>query len=165
MLDFHGISKRRPYLCPLKAKIEIMSKAKANDTVRVHYTGKLNSGEVFDSSAGREPLEFTVGTGMMIAGFDAAVEGMEVNEQKTVTLTPEQAYGPVDTEMFHKVERSQLPADMTPEVGQILVAGSPDGREMHVKVHEVHEDSIVIDANHPLAGQDLTFEIQLVEIV
>ncbi|GGH75011.1 MAG: peptidylprolyl isomerase [Bacteroidetes bacterium] len=142
-----------------------MSTAKANDKVRVHYTGKLNSGEIFDSSVDREPLEFTVGAGQMIAGFDAAVDGMEVNEKKTVTLSPEQAYGPVNQELYHKVERSQLPADLKPEVGQILVAGSPDGREMQVKVHEVQEEAIIIDANHPLAGQELTFDIQLVEIV
>lgn len=142
-----------------------MSTAKANDKVRVHYTGKLNSGEIFDSSVDRDPLEFTVGAGQMIAGFDAAVDGMEVNEKKTVTLSPEQAYGPVNQELYHKVERNQLPADLKPEVGQILVAGSPDGREMQVKVHEVQEDAIIIDANHPLAGQELTFDIQLVEIV
>lgn len=142
-----------------------MSTVKANDKVRVHYTGKLNSGEIFDSSVDREPLEFTVGAGQMIAGFDAAVNGMELNEKKTVTLSPEEAYGQVNTELYHKVDRAQLPEDLKPEVGQMLVAGSPDGREMHVKVHEVHEDAIVIDANHPLAGQELTFDIQLVEIL
>lgn len=142
-----------------------MSKAKANDTVRVHYTGKLATGDVFDSSVDREPLEFTVGTGQMIKGFDAAVEGMEIDEKKTVTLSPEDAYGPVNEELYHRVERTQLPEDLKPEVGQILVAGSPDGREMQVTVKEVQDDAIVIDANHPLAGKELVFDIQLVEIV
>lgn len=142
-----------------------MSKAKANDKVRVHYTGKLTNGEIFDSSADRDPLEFTVGAGQMIAGFDQAVEGMEVNEKKSVTLDPEQAYGPVNKDLFHKVDRNQLPADLKPEVGQVLVAGSPDGREMQVVVQEVQDDAIVIDANHPLAGKELVFDIQLVEIL
>ncbi|NVK28218.1 MAG: peptidylprolyl isomerase [Flavobacteriia bacterium] len=142
-----------------------MSTVKTNDKVRVHYTGKLNDGQIFDSSVDREPLEFTVGTGMMIPGFDKAVEGMEVNEKKTVTLKPEEAYGEVNKDLFHQVERSQLPEDLKPEVGQILVAGSPDGREMQVTVQEVQEETITIDANHPLAGKDLTFDIQIVEIL
>lgn len=142
-----------------------MSTAKANDTVRVHYTGKLNDGQIFDSSVDREPLEFTVGAGQMIPGFDKAVEGMELNEKKTINLNPEDAYGPVNEDLFHKVERSQLPADLKPEVGQVLVAGSPDGREMQVTVQEVGEETITIDANHPLAGKELIFDIQLVEIV
>lgn len=142
-----------------------MSTVKANDTVRVHYTGKLNNGEIFDSSVDRDPLQFTVGAGQMIPGFDKAVEGMELNQQKTVTMGPDDAYGPVNKDLFHKVERTQLPEDLKPEVGQVLMAGSPDGREMQVRVTEVAEDNITIDANHPLAGQDLTFDIQVVEIL
>ncbi|NVK05365.1 MAG: peptidylprolyl isomerase [Flavobacteriia bacterium] len=142
-----------------------MSTVKANDTVRVHYTGKLNDGEIFDSSVDRDPLQFTVGAGQMIPGFDKAVEGMELNEKKTVTLAPADAYGDVNKDLFHKVERTQLPEDLKPEVGQMLVAGSPDGREMQVRVAEVADDAITIDANHPLAGRDLTFDIQLVEIL
>ncbi len=142
-----------------------MSTVKANDKVRVHYTGKLNDGQIFDSSVDREPLEFTVGAGQMIPGFDTAVEGMELNEKKTFTLKPEEAYGPVNKDLYHKVERTQLPEDLKPEVGQVLVAGSPDGREMQVTVQEVHDDAIVIDANHPLAGKDLTFDVQIVEIL
>ncbi len=142
-----------------------MSTVKANDKVRVHYTGTLSDGQIFDSSVDREPLEFTVGAGQMIPGFDAAVEGMELNEKKSFTLKPEEAYGPVNEDLFHKVERNQLPAELKPEVGQVLVAGSPDGHEMQVTVQEVHEDSITIDANHPLAGKDLTFDVQIVEIL
>lgn len=141
-----------------------MPKAKANDTVKVHYTGKLSSGDVFDSSVDRDPLEFTVGAGQMISGFDNAVEGMDLNEKKQIVLPPEEAYGPVNEDLFHTVERSQLPADLVPQVGQMLVAGGPNGQETQVVVREVHDQSIVIDANHPLAGQELTFDIELVAI-
>ncbi len=141
-----------------------MAKATTNNTVKVHYTGKLTTGEVFDSSENREPIEFTVGAGQMIPGFDAAVNGMELNEKKTINIPAEEAYGPRREEMIQKVGREQLPADMKPEIGQTLVAGSPDGQQMQVIVTEVAEDSIVVDANHPLAGQELIFDIELVEI-
>ena len=141
-----------------------MTKAKNGDNVKVHYKGKLTTGEQFDSSEGREPLAFTVGAGQMISGFDNAVEGMEVNEKKQVVLKPEEAYGPVNEDLFHQVERSQLPADLVPQVGQVLVAGGPNGQETQVVVREVHDQAIVIDANHPLAGQELTFDIELVAI-
>jgi FKBP-type peptidyl-prolyl cis-trans isomerase 2 len=141
-----------------------MSQVKKNDKVKVHYTGRLTSGEQFDSSEGREPLEFTVGTGQMIKGFDDAVEGMAINEKKTVTLAPELAYGPVYEQLINKVEKKQLPADMNPQVGQNLVASSPDGQETRVVVTAVEEDTVTIDANHPLAGKELVFDIELVEI-
>ncbi len=141
-----------------------MSKAKANDTVKVHYTGKLNDGQVFDSSVDREPLQFVVGGGQMIKGFDAAVNGMELNEKKTVTIPSAEAYGPVNEELFQVVPRTDLPEDMDPKQGQTLVATSPDGHQQHVLVSEVTEETITIDANHPLAGKDLIFEIELVEI-
>lgn len=141
-----------------------MSKAKKNDKVKVHYTGKLTSGEQFDSSEGREPLEFTLGAGQMIPGFDEAVEGMELNEKKTITLSPDQAYGPVHDQLINEVDRNQLPPDMQPEVGQTLMASSPDGRQTRVQVTEVKDKSITIDANHPLAGKELVFDIELVEI-
>lgn len=142
-----------------------MSIVKKSDKVKVHYTGKLTSGEQFDSSVGREPLEFEVGAGQMIQGFDAAVEGMSLNEKKSITLVPEQAYGPRQEELINKVNRNQLPEDMKPEVGQDLVASTPDGRQTRVKVIEVSDSDITIDANHPLAGQSLVFDIELVEIV
>ncbi|MCB0762796.1 MAG: peptidylprolyl isomerase [Flavobacteriales bacterium] len=141
-----------------------MSQAKKQDTVKVHYTGKLTTGEVFDTSLQREPLEFVVGAGMMIQGFDAAVEGMSLNEKKTINIAPDQAYGEVRQELMQKVPREHLPEDMQPEVGQTLVAQSPDGRETHVVVAQVSEDHIVVDANHPLAGKELVFEIELVSI-
>jgi FKBP-type peptidyl-prolyl cis-trans isomerase 2 len=141
-----------------------MAQAKKNDTVKVHYTGKLTSGEVFDSSADREPLEFTVGAGQMIQGFDSAVEGMELNEKKTVTIPSAEAYGDRNDQLLHKVEKSNLPEDLKPEVGQTLVAGGPEGQQTRVTVVEVTDNDITIDANHPLAGQDLVFDIELVHI-
>lgn len=141
-----------------------MSKAKKNDKVKVHYTGRLTTGEQFDSSDGRDPLEFELGAGQMIPGFDEAVEGMELNEKKTVTLSPDQAYGPVHDQLINEVDRNQLPADMQPEVGQTLMASSPDGQQTRVQVIEVKDNSITIDANHPLAGKELVFDIELVEI-
>lgn len=141
-----------------------MSKATTNSTVQVHYTGKLTSGEIFDSSANREPLEFTVGAGMMIPGFDAAVNGMELNEKKTINIPAEEAYGPHRPEMIQEVGRNQLPPELKPEVGQTLMAGSPEGQQMPVVVTEVKEESILIDANHPLAGKELIFDIELVAV-
>lgn len=141
-----------------------MSTAKKNDTVKVHYTGKLTNGEVFDSSRDREPLEFTVGAGQMIPGFDAAVDGMTIQETKEVTIPSAEAYGERNPDMMQEVPRTDLPEDMKPEVGQTLVASSPEGQQTHVVVTEVTDEKIVVDANHPLAGQDLVFEIELVEI-
>lgn len=142
-----------------------MSKVEKNNVVRVHYTGRLTNGEQFDSSQGRDPLEFTVGAGQMITGFDSAVEGMELNEKKTITISPEEAYGPRHDQLINEVDRKNLPEDMNPEVGQSLVASSPDGRQTRVQVTAVSDESITIDANHPLAGKELEFDIELVEIV
>ncbi|MEO9476545.1 MAG: peptidylprolyl isomerase [Cyclobacteriaceae bacterium] len=142
-----------------------MSKAKANDTVKVHYTGTLLSGQVFDSSLERDPLQFTVGAGQMIKGFDDAVNGMELNEKTKVTIPCAEAYGEKNDQLIQEVSKTELPADMKPEAGQTLVATNQDGQQTHVLVTDVAEDKITIDANHPLAGQDLVFEIELVEIV
>ena len=141
-----------------------MKKVQENDKVKVHYTGKLESGEVFDSSVERDPLEFTVGAGQMIKGFDQAVSGMEVNEKKTVTIPSGEAYGDRNEQLIQAVSKAELPADMKPEVGQTLVATNDQGQQTHVVVTEVADSSITIDANHPLAGKDLIFEIELVEI-
>jgi len=141
-----------------------MEIVKENDQVSVHYTGTLDNGEVFDSSKGREPLAFVVGAGQMIAGFDEAVEGMKLNEVKKVRMEASQAYGEVNEDMIQKIDRKQLPEDLKPAVGQQLVSQSPDGHEMVVTVTASDEDSITIDANHPLAGKALTFEIELVSI-
>lgn len=139
-------------------------KAKTNDKVKVHYTGKLTTGEVFDSSQGRDPLEFTVGGGQMIKGFDEAVNGMEVSEQKTVTIPSAEAYGDKRADLIQEIPRDQLPEDMQPEVGQKLVATNDLGHQTQVAVTDVSESAITIDANHELAGKDLVFEIELVEI-
>jgi len=139
--------------------------AKDGDTVKVHYTGTLDDGTTFDSSLEREPLEFTLGAGQVIPGFEEAVIGMQVGQSKTVTIPSEEAYGPYTEERVMVVERDQLPEDLEPEVGQRLQTQGADGRIIVVVVTEVTETTITVDANHPLAGKDLTFEIELVEIV
>ncbi len=142
-----------------------MSQAKSGDTVRIHYTGTLSDGTQFDSSAGRDPLEFALGGGQVIPGFDNAVDGMSVGDSKTVTIAPDDAYGPRHDQLVQEVPRSALPEDMEPEVGMHLQSQSPDGQVMNLVITEVAESSITLDANHPLSGQDLTFAIELVEIV
>jgi FKBP-type peptidyl-prolyl cis-trans isomerase 2 len=139
--------------------------AKVGDQVQVHYTGTLADGTVFDSSAGRDPLEFTIGSGQVIPGFDKAVEGMKVGEKKTVAIPAEEAYGPHLDGMLVEVPRDKLPSGQTPEVGQRLVVAQPDGRQAIVTITSVSDNTVTIDTNHPLAGQDLTFEIELVKIL
>lgn len=139
-------------------------KAKKDDQVKVHYTGTLTSGEVFDSSVEREPLAFTVGAGQMIKGFDDAVNGMEINEKKKVSIPAAEAYGERNDQLMQIVPKSDLPDDMDPQLGQTLVASGPDGQQSHVVIAEVTEETITVDANHPLAGKDLVFDIELVEI-
>jgi peptidylprolyl isomerase len=141
-----------------------MNQAKSGDTVRIHYTGKLSDGTEFDSSAGRDPLEFSLGSGNVIPGFDNAVDGMSVGDEKTVTIPPEQAYGPKHEQLIQDVPKKALPAELAPEVGMRLQSRTPDGRTMHLVVTDVADDSITVDGNHPLAGEDLTFDIKLVAI-
>jgi len=142
-----------------------MEKAKADDTVKVHYTGKLEDGTVFDSSEGRDPLEFTLGKSMVIQGFEAAALGMSPGEKKTVKIPAEEAYGPRHEEMVMEVDRACMPPEIQPEVGQVLQVGQSRDQMFQVVVAEVTEESVVLDANHPLAGMDLFFDIELVEIV
>lgn len=141
-----------------------MSQVKENDTVKVHYTGKLTNGQVFDSSLEREPLEITVGEGKLIPGFEKALLNMQVNEKKTVEIAKEEAYGDILQDLFHQVTKDQLPQDIQPEVGMGLASKAPDGSEHQFRVVEVKDDYIVVDGNHPLAGQDLVFDLELVEI-
>ncbi len=141
-----------------------MAAAKAGDTVKVHYTGRFEDGEVFDSSEGREPLEFTVAAGQMIPGFDAAVDGMSTGEAKTVTIPAAEAYGDRAEDMVIEVERAQLPPDMNPDVGEQLMMQQPGGSPFQVLVVGTTETTITFDANHPLAGQNLVFDITLVSI-
>ena len=148
-----------------KRKDKKMAPAKNGDTVRIHYTGKLEDGTVFDTSDGRDPLEFTLGDGQVIPGFEEGVLGMSSGDSKTVTIPSENAYGPRREEMVSTVNRDQFPPDITPEVGQQLQMQRPDGERMRVTVVEVSEETVTFDANHPLAGKNLTFEISLTEIV
>jgi len=141
-----------------------MSKVKETDTVLVHYTGKLTTGEIFDTSVDRDPLEFIVGSGQLIKGFDQGVIGMEIKETKSISISSEDAYGPVHEQLIQRVNRSELPPEIKPDLGQTLVATDPNGEETHLIVTEVAEDYIVVDGNHPLAGKDLIFDITVVAI-
>ena len=142
-----------------------MSQVQANDTVKVHYTGKLkNDGRVFDTSENREPLEAKLGQNQLIPGFEKGLTGMKVNEKKTIEIPMEEAYGDVKKELFQKVERNQLPEDIKPEVGMGLMAKNPDGTERQLRVADVKDEFIIVDANHPLAGQDLVFDLEVVGI-
>ncbi len=142
-----------------------MSQVKQNDTVKVHYTGKLKDGQVFDSSVERgEPVEFQLGQGQLIPGFEKGLIDMKVNEKKTVTIPKEEAYGEPRADLVQEVDKSQLPDEIKPEVGMGLVSKSPDGREMNLIVKDVKENTIVVDGNHPLAGKDLIFDLEVVEI-
>lgn len=142
-----------------------MAVATKGNTVKVHYTGKLNDGTVFDSSENREPLEFVLGDGNMIKGFDTAVQGMQLGDNISVTIPSEEAYGEKRDDMMVDVPIEQVPADIKPEIGMDLSIQNQEGQPMPVKVVGVDDQKITLDANHPLAGQDLLFDIKLVEIV
>ncbi|RJP68715.1 MAG: peptidylprolyl isomerase [Candidatus Abyssobacteria bacterium SURF_17] len=142
-----------------------MAKAKAGDTVRVHYTGWLEDGTVFDSSADRDPLEFQLGEGQVIEGFEEAIVGMEVGESKTANILPEKGYGPHYGEMVIEVGREQFPPHIAPQVDQVLQLQRPDGDRIRAIITNVSESTVTLDANHPLAGKNLMFDIELLEIV
>ncbi len=141
-----------------------MQQAKDGDKVKVHYNGKLRSGETFDSSEGRDPLEFTVGTGQVIKGFDDGVKGMKVGDKKTVEIPVADAYGEKNKEMMIEFPLTQFPPEMKPEVGMQLMMNNGEGQQFPVTVTEVKEESVVLDANHPLAGQELVFDIELMDL-
>ena len=141
-----------------------MSQAKTGDTVHVHYTGTLEDGTEFDSSAGRDPLEFTVGSGQVIPGFENAVEGMAVGDSKSVNISPEEGYGHRNEQMVQEVPKTALPEDLEPSEGMMLQAQNPDGKVVNLTVTSVADESITVDANHPLAGKTLNFAIELVKI-
>ncbi len=142
-----------------------MVQVKDGDIVKVHYTGKLRDGEQFDSSNGREPLEFTVGAGQMIKGFDAAMPGMKVGEKKTINILPEDAYGVKDEQAMIEFPKENIPKEMKPEIGMKLQLRNESGQPFPVIIAEIKDDIIVLDANHSLAGKELVFDIELVEIV
>jgi peptidylprolyl isomerase len=141
-----------------------MQQVKQGDTVKVHYHGRLTDGTIFDSSEGRQPLEFEVGGGRVIKGFDEGVKGMSVGEKKTVSISADDAYGPRQEDMVIPFERKNFPPDIEPEVGMTLNMHSEDGNALPVVITEITPDTIMLDANHPLAGEDLIFDIELVDI-
>jgi peptidylprolyl isomerase len=142
-----------------------MTQVKNGDNVRVHYHGKLNDGSTFDSSEGRAPLEFKVGIGQVIKGFDDALVDMKVGDKKTVVIPAEHAYGEVSEQNKIEYPLSDFPEDMKPELGLELHMSDNEGNNFPVVIAEIKEDTVVLDANHPLAGKELTFDIELVEIV
>ena len=142
-----------------------MEQVKDGDVVRVHYTGKLTNGEQFDSSEGREPLEFTVGAGQMIKGFDDAMPGMSVGEKKTINILPGDAYGEKDEQAMIEFPKANIPPDMKLEPGMQLQLRNENGQPFPVTVAEIKDEVVVLDANHMLAGKELVFDIELMEIV
>lgn len=141
-----------------------MSKVKDGDTVKVHYTGSLEDGSVFDSSENKDPLEFTLGSGQIIPGFEKAVEGMTEGDSTKVTIPSDEAYGDVRDDLVISVTKDNLPDDVSPEVGMQLQLNQPDGQSIPVRITKVKEEEITLDANHPLAGENLVFEIEVVEV-
>lgn len=142
-----------------------MSKAAKGDTVKVHYTGRLADGEVFDSSEDREPLEFDLGQGQVIEGFEEAILGMEQGDKKTVEISVDKAYGPVNPEYILKAPRDQMPQDLDPQIGMQLQMPVPDGPPVVVTITEFDNESVTLDANPPLAGKDLIFDLELVGVL
>ncbi len=142
-----------------------MSQAQTGDKVKVHYQGSLENGTVFDSSRERDPLEFTIGQGSIISGFENAINGMSEGETKKISITSEDAYGSYNNDLIVTVNKSQIPDHIDPEIGMILKVGLPSGSVQNFTIRDMADDTVTIDGNHPLAGKDLTFEIDLVEIM
>lgn len=142
-----------------------MQQAKSGDKVKVHYHGRLTNGETFDSSEGRQPLEFEVGSGTVIKGFDDGVTGMKVGDKKTINIPAESAYGEKNPDMLIEYPRSQFPEHIELQLGTDLMMSSASGQQFQVKIADIKDDVVVLDANHPLAGEELIFDLELVEIV
>ncbi len=142
-----------------------MAQVKAGDKIKVHYHGKLTNGQTFDSSEGREPLEFEVGSGQVIKGFDDGVTGMAVGDKKTIEIPADEAYGPRNEEMVIDMPKERFPAEMVLEIGMPLMMTDGQGQNFQVVITEIKENTVMLDANHPLAGQTLIFDLELVEIV
>lgn len=142
-----------------------MQQVKKGDKVKVHYHGRLTNGETFDKSEGREPLEFEVGSGMVIKGFDDGITGMAVGDKKTINIPFDEAYGPLNPEMLIEMPKERFPKDMEIEVGLSLGMNDGQGQQFQVVVTEIKEEIVILDANHPLAGQDLVFDLELVDII
>jgi len=142
-----------------------VEQVKHGDTVKIHYTGKLEDGTIFDTSAKRDPLQFIIGAGQVVSGFEQAIVGMNPSESKTVKVPTDKAYGPHREEMVLVVDRNKIPKNLKLELGQELQIPQEDGQKTIVAVTNISESSVTLDANHPLAGKDLTFDIQLIEIL
>jgi peptidylprolyl isomerase len=142
-----------------------MAEVKNGDTVKIHYTGRLNDGVIFDTSLEKDPLEFKLGSGAVIPGFESAVMGMTVGDKKTTTIPMDEAYGPYDSKLVAVIKKENVPETIKPELGQMLRINQEDGGYIVVRVTDVNDADITLDGNHPLAGKDLTFDIELVEII
>ena len=142
-----------------------MQQVKSGDKVKVHYHGRLTDGQTFDKSEGREPLEFEVGSGMVIKGFDDGVTGMSVGDKKTINIPFNEAYGPKNPDMIIDMPKDRFPKDIELEIGMPLAMSDGQGQQFEVIVTQLKEESVVLDANHPLAGQDLIFDLELIEII
>ncbi|MEX0945676.1 MAG: peptidylprolyl isomerase [Balneolaceae bacterium] len=141
-----------------------MSKAKDGDTVKVHYTGTLNNGEIFDTSKEKEPLEFKLGEGQLIPGFEKAVIGLKVGDSTSVDIPSAEAYGETREDLIIKVPKDQLPDEIEPQIGMQLQVNQPDGQPIPVRITDINDSELKLDANHPLAGEDLKFDIELVNV-
>ena len=142
-----------------------MQQVKSGDKIKVHYHGRLTNGETFDKTEGREPLEFEVGSGMVIKGFDDGVTGMAVGDKKTINIPFVEAYGPKNPDMIIDMPKDRFPKDMEIEVGMPLSMSDGQGQQFQVVVAEVQDEMVILDANHPLAGEDLIFDLELIEII
>ncbi len=141
-----------------------MEKVENGKFVSVDYEGRLDNGEVFDSSQEAQPLELQVGSGQIIKGFEEALKGMELREKKTFTLDPDEAYGHRDENQLHTFSRSEVPAEMNPQVGEMIGLQTPDGQQIPATIAEADDEKVVVDLNHPLAGKSLTFDVEVVGI-
>ena len=141
-----------------------MSQAKNGDTVKVHFTGRLENGEVFSKSEVESPIEVTLGNGELLPGFECGIVGMEVGEKKTITVPPEEAYGPKQEDLMVEINKSNLPENVTPAIGKGLRIRQSDGEDIRVIISDMTEDTVTLDGNHPLAGVTLLFELELVGI-
>jgi peptidylprolyl isomerase len=141
-----------------------MTKVENGNTVKVHYTGKLDNGDVFDSSQNKDPLQFQIGGGQVIKGFEAAILGLGVGEKTTTTIPPEEAYGPYNDKMIMNVEKKQFPENLTLTLNQQLQIPQENGATVIVTVTDIQDDMVTLDGNHPLAGKTLIFDLELVEI-
>ncbi|MFH1275690.1 MAG: peptidylprolyl isomerase [Candidatus Woesearchaeota archaeon] len=148
----------------VKKEVKKSNLVKKGDKVKIEYEGKLEDGTVFDASERHgKPLEFEVGSGQVIKGFDQAVEGMKANEEKEITIKPEEGYGQPNPDLLKKIPREQLPKDQEPQAGMVLALGTPDGRKFPAIITEVNDKEITVDLNHPLAGKTLKFKVKVVE--